>query len=86
MKREEVMSNTRPRMTNLFEQLGLDSSEHAIEKFIETHQLDAHVSLVDAVFWSDGQRQFLAEKIKSDGEWALVVDQLNEALHEDSVK
>lgn len=80
------MSNIRPRMTHLFEQLGLDSSESSIELFIESHQLEAYVSLLDANFWSDGQRQFLTEKIKSDGEWALVVDQLNESLHEDSVK
>ena len=30
-------------------------------------------------------REFLAEKIKSDGEWAIIVDQLNESLHEDSL-
>ena len=81
-----TMSQVRPRMTNLFEQLGLDSSEQAIQNFIESHQLDAHTLIVDAEFWTDGQRQFLAEKIKSDGAWAIVVDQLNEALHEDSVK
>lgn len=80
------MTQARPRMTNLFEQLGLDSSESAIQNFIESHQLDAHVSILDANFWSNGQRQFLVEKIKSDGEWALVVDQLNESLHEDSVQ
>ena len=79
------MSSVRPRMTNLFEQLGLDSNEEAIQKFIETHQLDADTLIVDAPYWSVGQKQFLAEKIKSDGEWALVVDQLNESLHEDSV-
>lgn len=79
------MSDVRPRMTNLFEQLGLDSSESGIQYFIESHQLEAHISLADASFWSEGQRQFLIEKIKSDGEWALVVDQLNESLHEDSV-
>ena len=80
------MANVRPRMTNLFEQLGLDSSEAAIAKFIETHQLDANTLIADADYWSDGQRQFLMEKIKSDGEWAIIVDQLNESLHEDSVK
>lgn len=79
------MSNVRPRMTNLFEQLGLDSSEDAIAHFIETHQLDATVKITEAEYWSDGQRQFLFEKISSDGEWALVVDQLNESLHQDSV-
>lgn len=80
------MSQTRPRMTNLFEQLGLDSSEEAIQNFIATHQLSAETLIVNAPFWTDGQRQFLAEKIKSDGAWAIVVDQLNEALHEESVK
>lgn len=80
------MNRVRPRMTNLFEQLGLDSSEVGIQEFIATHQLDADTTIVQANIWSESQRQFLSEKIKSDGEWALVVDQLNEALHEDSVK
>ena len=80
------MSRVRPRMTNLFEQLGLDSSEVGIQEFIVTHQLDADTTIVQANIWTESQRQFLSEKIKSDGEWALVVDQLNEALHEDSVK
>ena len=39
---------------------------------------------MEAPYWSDAQRQFLAEKIASDGEWAIVVDQLNESLHEDA--
>lgn len=80
------MTNARPRMTNLFEQLGLDSNEQAIAQFIETHQLHADTLIADAEFWTDGQRQFLLEKIKSDGEWAIIVDQLNESLHEDSLK
>ncbi len=80
------MSQTRPRMTNLFEQLGLDSSEEGIQTFIENHQMDASMSITQAPFWSDAQRQFLSEKIQSDGEWATVVDQLNESLHEDSVE
>ena len=78
--------SVQPRMTNLFEQLGLDSSEEAIALFIVTHQLNAEVNIVDADFWTESQRQFLAEKIKSDGSWSTVVDQLNESLHEDSVK
>ncbi len=81
-----IMSQTRPRMTNLFEQLGLDSSEEAIQDFIENHQLDADTFLTKADFWTEAQRQFLDEKLSSDGEWATIVDQLNESLHEDSVK
>ncbi len=80
------MSDVRPRMTNLFEQLGLDSAEAAIVQFIESHQLSADTLIVDAHFWTEAQRQFLQEKISSDGEWAIVVDQLNEALHEHSLK
>jgi hypothetical protein len=79
------MSQVRPRMTHLFEQLGLDSSEDAIALFITTHQLKAQTKITEADYWSEGQRQFLAEKIKSDGEWAIIIDQLNESLHEDSL-
>ena len=74
--------SVRPRMTHLFEQLGLDASEAL---FIVTHQLNAQTTIVDAEYWTEAQRQFLAEKIKSDGEWAIIVDQLNESLHEDSL-
>ena len=75
----------RPSMTILFEQLGLDSSPEAIELFIATHQLNAVTKITEADYWTEAQRQFLAEKIKSDGSWAIVVDQLNESLHEDSM-
>ena len=80
------MNDVRPRMTHLFEQLGLDASEEAIANFIASHQLDANILIDQASYWSDAQRQFLQEKMQSDGSWALVVDQLNESLHEDSIK
>ncbi|WP_432209693.1 DUF2789 domain-containing protein [Acinetobacter variabilis] len=78
------MTQVRPRMTHLFSQLGLDSSAEGIAQFIHEHQLPKDVNLMEAPYWSDAQRQFLAEKIASDGEWAIVVDQLNESLHEDA--
>ena len=40
---------------------------------------------MEAEFWSAAQRQFLSEKVASDGEWAITVDQLNESLHENSI-
>lgn len=80
------MTITTPRMTNLFLQLGLDASEEGIAGFIQNHQLPVETDLCDAPFWSEGQRQFLSEQIKADAAWALVVDQLNESLHEDAVK
>ena len=79
------MNQTRPRMTHLFDQLGLDSSEDGIALFISTHQLPAHCKITEADYWSAAQQQFLTEKIQSDGEWAIIVDQLNESLHEDSL-
>lgn len=77
---------TIPRMSNLFLQLGLDDSDEAIAKFIGQHQLAADVDIVDAPFWTEAQRQFIAEKLEIDGAWTTVVDQLNESLHEDAVK
>ncbi|NLY64084.1 MAG: DUF2789 domain-containing protein [Alcaligenaceae bacterium] len=77
---------TIPRMSNLFLQLGLDDSDEAIAKFIGQHQLAADVDIVDAPFWTEAQRQFIAEKLEIDGAWTTIVDQLNESLHEDAVK
>ena len=37
--------SVRPRMTHLFEQLGLDASEEAIALFIVTHQLNAQTTI-----------------------------------------
>lgn len=79
------MITTEPRMTNLFLQLGLDASEKGIAAFIQAHQLPTEVALVDAPYWNDGQRQFLAEQLKSDADWAIIVDELGEALHADAV-
>lgn len=78
------MDESTPRMTNLFLQLGLDADEASIAQFIKTHQLPADVRLADAPYWNDAQRQFLAEQIKDDAAWAIVVDQLNESLHEEA--
>ena len=78
------MGNATPRMTNLFLQLGLDASEEAIARFIKEHQLPAATHIADAPYWNDAQRQFLSEQINKDAVWAIVVDQLNESLHEDA--
>ncbi|HPU52768.1 MAG TPA: DUF2789 domain-containing protein [Aquabacterium sp.] len=80
------MNNAVVRMTNLFLQLGLESGDAAIAEFISSHQLPADVSLVDAPYWNESQRQFLSDQIKADAPWSIVVDQLNESLHEDAVK
>ena len=80
------MNLTTPSLTALFEQLGLESSDEAIERFIREHQLADSVKLGDAPFWSTGQSQLLKEKWHSDDEWAPIIDQLNTDLHADSMK
>ncbi len=76
------MDTVEVRMTNLFQQLGLDASPQGIAEFIGKHQLPAETTLVDAPFWNAAQRQLLDEMMKANAKWAPVVDQLNEALHE----
>lgn len=80
------MNTAEPRMSNLFLQLGLEAGDQPIADFIRTHQLPAEVHIADAPYWNAAQRQFLCEQIKADAGWTLVVDQLNESLHEDAVK
>ena len=77
------MDLTTPSLKALFEQLGLDSSEAAIENFIREHQLADTVKLGDAPFWSAGQSQLHKEKWHSDDEWAPIIDELNADLHAD---
>ena len=70
-------------ITNLFGQLGIDSSDEAIESFIAEHKgLNKSQYLHEAPFWSDSQAAFLQGAIKDDADWAEVIDQLNVRLHE----
>jgi hypothetical protein len=69
-------------MTNLFAQLGEDSDEASIARFIELHQsLPSGAHLHEASFWSASQANFLREAIALDAAWAPVVDELNAKLH-----
>lgn len=76
------MNTVTPRMTNLFLQLGLDSSPEAIERFMFDNELPEDVHILDAKFWTESQAQMLREMLCSDAEWALVVDQLSQALRD----
>lgn len=69
-------------MNELFAQLGLDSSDEAIEKFIANNQLDDETTLKNAPFFNESQRAFVKEEWKQDAVWALVLDELNARLHE----
>lgn len=80
------MNTPTPRMSNLFLQLGLDADDESIARFIQAHQLPTEVHIADATYWSGAQAQFIKEQLAADAAWAIVVDQLNESLHEDAVK
>lgn len=65
----------------LFDQLGLDSWEEAIQRFIDEHgEMDEDTPLAEAAFWTPGQRLFLKDAIASDSDWAEIVDQLDTML------
>lgn len=69
-------------LKDLFDQLGLESDQASIDEFVEAHQLPNDIKLIDAEFWTPSQAKFLKEELRFDAEWAPVVDELNELLHE----
>ena len=68
-------------MNELFAQLGLDSSDEAIDVFIENNQLAKEEKLIEASIWNDNQRMFLQEEWEKDAAWVEVIDDLNVRLH-----
>ncbi|MFZ5466796.1 MAG: DUF2789 domain-containing protein [Pseudomonadota bacterium] len=68
-------------LSELFAQLGLANDTKSIEAFIARHRPLAHdVTLAEARFWSESQRQFLRESIAQDADWAEAVDHLDALL------
>lgn len=71
-------------LNDLFIQLGLDSSDEAIDQFIADNQLDENTNLKDAKVWTEKQRAFLQEEWKRDAVWVEVIDELNVRMHPDA--
>ena len=68
-------------LVSLFDQLGLDSRDHAIEDFIKRHKpMPGNLDLSKADFWSASQASFLKQAKDEDADWAEIVDQLNVML------
>lgn len=80
------MFDEQPTLPLLFDQLGLDSDEVSIEKFVAEHQLEKDILMHQADFWSEGQSQFLKDHWQKDDDWAIVVDTLNELLSQNQQK
>lgn len=67
---------------SLFDQLGLESTDQAIEVFIKQHTLPSQQRLDEAGFWNEHQSAFLKESIESDADWAVVADTLSALLRQ----
>ncbi|MDN7143994.1 DUF2789 domain-containing protein [Pseudomonas sp. JQ170] len=69
------------KFSELFKQLGLPDDPVGIDQFITSHSpLKGDIKLVDAPFWTPAQKAFLQESVNEDADWAVMFDQLNEAL------
>ncbi|MDD2059793.1 DUF2789 domain-containing protein [Pseudomonas sp. GD03860] len=69
------------KFSELFKQLGLPDDPVGIDQFITSHSpLKGDIKLVDAPFWTPAQKAFLQESVTEDADWAVMFDQLNEAL------
>jgi hypothetical protein len=80
---EKNMDSPTHDLEGLFDQLGLDSSESAIDDFIASHSpLPDDRKLIDADFWTPQQAAFLKEQLREDADWARVVDDLNLRMHQ----
>ncbi len=71
-------------MNELFAQLGLDSSDEAIDKFVAENQLSSEEKLIEADVWTDSQRMFLQEEWQKDAAWVEIIDDLNVRMHPDA--
>ncbi len=60
----------------LFGQLGLENDEQNINRFIESHQLTADITFLDAPFWNSSQVELLQQAFTDDAEWAEAADAL----------
>lgn len=68
-------------INSLFDQLGLDSSDQAIDAFVDAHgPIAADIKLHQADFWSKAQGDFLQQMLKEDADWAEIVDELDTRL------
>ena len=71
-------------INDLFAQLGLDSSDEAIDTFIEENKLAKDEELIKSHIWSEKQRMFLQEEWKKDAVWVEIIDELNVRMHPDA--
>ena len=68
-------------IASLFDQLGLDSTDEGINKFIEENgPLSGKIELHKAHFWDASQASLLKQVLDEDADWVEIVDQLDVML------
>ena len=68
-------------IVSLFDQLGLESTDEAMDAFINRNSpLPGNVMLHEAGFWNPSQASCLKEMKDEDADWAEIVDQLDAML------
>lgn len=73
-------------MTELFDQLGLESGSESIEAFIKQHQLRREVAIERAPFWKPHQVDLIVASRADDADWSDTVDDLDTLLHKESMR
>ncbi|WP_062263838.1 DUF2789 family protein [Endozoicomonas arenosclerae] len=70
-------------MNDLFDQLGLPSSDKEIDLFIAKHQRIPHQTKIQhADFFSDSQQAFIQQAYHEDADWVVVIEHLDALLRE----
>ncbi|WP_252178180.1 DUF2789 family protein [Endozoicomonas sp. 4G] len=70
-------------INDLFDQLGLPSSDSDIAAFIEKHQRMPHqIKIEQADFFSDSQQAFIKQAYHEDADWVVVIEHLDALLRE----
>ena len=81
------MTTSAQKLTTLFDRLGLDSNDHAIQTFIEKHRpLPRSTPLHKANIWSQFQAAILEEAIKEDTNFAELVELLESMLKDNEAR
>lgn len=67
-------------LETLFQQLGLPSDNASIVDYLHHHHLNDGENIINASFWTTGQRQFLEEAKLQDADWVEQIDTLDNLL------
>lgn len=77
------MESTNHSFQDLFLQLGLPDDDASIDRFVTAQRpLPPGLRIYDAPFWSAAQASFLKEKLREDGDWAMLIDRLDAQLRD----